>query len=69
MEKLTVDTRGLSCPQPVLMTMEALKKNAEVYEILVDNHTALGNVSRFLHNAGKTFDTAEAGGEFTLTVK
>ncbi|MBP3587680.1 MAG: sulfurtransferase TusA family protein, partial [Clostridia bacterium] len=46
MAKITVDARGLSCPQPVVLTMEALKKNAEAYEILVDNQTALNNVSR-----------------------
>ncbi len=25
MERVTVDARGLSCPEPVIMTMEAMK--------------------------------------------
>ena len=63
MAKITVDARGLSCPQPVVLTMEALKQNAEAYEILVDNQTALNNVSRFAKNAGKTVSFTESGPE------
>ena len=69
MAKITVDARGLSCPQPVVLTMEALKKNAEAYEILVDNQTALGNVSRFVKNAGKTCEVSEADGDYIISVK
>ena len=43
----TVDTRGLSCPQPVLMTLAALKKAQEgEITILVDTNTARENVLR-----------------------
>ena len=69
MAKITVDARGLSCPQPVLMTMQALKKDAECYEILGDNQTALGNVSRFVKNAGKTCEVSEADGDYIISVK
>lgn len=50
MEK--VDARGLSCPQPVLMAKNAIEKDAEGIDILVDNNTAKNNVSRFLKNQG-----------------
>jgi tRNA 2-thiouridine synthesizing protein A len=42
-----VNARGLSCPQPVLMTLEEIKKlnNGEI-EILVDTDTSKENVSR-----------------------
>jgi tRNA 2-thiouridine synthesizing protein A len=42
-----VDARGLSCPQPVLMTLEEIKKlkKGEI-EILVDTDTSKENVSR-----------------------
>ena len=69
MAKITVDARGLSCPQPVVLTMEALKKNAEAYEILVDNQTALNNVSRFAKNAGKTVTVTESGEDYIIEVK
>lgn len=42
-----VDARGLSCPQPVLMTMDEMKKvgKGEIV-ILVDTDTSKENVSR-----------------------
>ena len=49
--------------------MEALKKNAESYEILVDNQTALNNVSRFAKNAGKTVSFTESGDDYVIEVK
>ena len=69
MAKITVDARGLSCPQPVVLTMEALKQNAEAYEILVDNQTALNNVSRFAKNAGKAVSVTESGEDYIIEVK
>jgi hypothetical protein len=49
--------------------MQALKKDAECYEILVDNQTALGNVSRFVKNAGKTCEVSEVDGDYVIAVK
>ena len=53
-DKHTVDARGLSCPQPVLMTKKALQANpsANAFEIIVDNGTAKENVTRFATNSG-----------------
>jgi selenium metabolism protein YedF len=44
-----IDARNLSCPQPVVLTKKALEEVDEVI-IIVDNETALDNVSRL----GKT---------------
>jgi TusA-related sulfurtransferase len=42
-----VDARGLSCPQPVLMTLDEIKKrNQGEIEVLVDTDTSKENVSR-----------------------
>jgi len=48
-----VDARGLSCPQPVLLTMEKIKKvkKGEV-AILVDTDTSKENVSRAATSQG-----------------
>lgn len=54
MEK--IDARGMSCPQPVLMTKKAIEKNPEGIDILVDNNTAKNNVARFLNNLGYNLD-------------
>lgn len=42
-----IDARGLSCPQPVLLTVSKLKdiRSGEI-EVLVDNETSKENVTR-----------------------
>ncbi len=49
----TVDARGLSCPQPAMLALQAIKKldKGEI-EVLVDSGTACENVSRLARNAG-----------------
>ncbi len=42
-----IDARGLSCPEPVIKTKEALAAAGEgTVEILVDNEAAVGNLER-----------------------
>ena len=48
---MTVDARGCSCPQPVLMTKKALEKESS-FEVLVDNNTAKNNILRFAQSQG-----------------
>lgn len=69
MSNVTIDARGLSCPQPVLMTMNAVKSGAGPFAVLVDNRTALNNVTRYLTSAGRTAQTREADGCFTIEVQ
>ncbi|MBQ6430719.1 MAG: sulfurtransferase TusA family protein [Oscillospiraceae bacterium] len=47
-----VDARGYSCPIPVIMVQKAVKDNPDKLEVLVDNQTAVGNVTRFANNNG-----------------
>ena len=42
-----VDARGLSCPEPVIQTKNAMASKEAEYEVLVDNVVAKENVSRF----------------------
>ena len=46
-----VDARGLACPQPVIRTRQAMQ-TADQVVTLVDNDTALANVSRMAEKAG-----------------
>lgn len=49
----TVDARGLSCPQPVMLTSNAIKKLGKgTIEVLVDSGTGRDNVARVAKNAG-----------------
>ena len=49
----TVEARGLPCPQPVIMTRNALQEGDAVTTI-VDNETAQHNVTRMAEKAGCT---------------
>lgn len=65
----TVDARGLSCPQPVLMTKKALENNKSgEIEVLVDNATAKENITRFASNAGYQVSVSEENEDYRLTL-
>jgi selenium metabolism protein YedF len=54
----TVDARGLSCPQPVILTRSALQEGNPVLTI-VDNETAQQNVTRMAEKAGAIVQAEE----------
>lgn len=62
-----VDARGYSCPEPVLMTKNALK-NGPPLVVLVDNETPLQNVRRFAANNGYQVTWKEVGEDYELTI-
>ena len=48
-----VDARGLSCPEPVMLTHQALQKLGKgTIEVLADTGTAKENVSRMAKSSG-----------------
>ena len=49
---MIVDTRGLSCPQPVVEVKKAVAGGADEIETLIDNPTSLANVTRFMSKQG-----------------
>lgn len=53
-----VDARGLACPQPVILTKQALKKAREV-TVIVDNDTARRNVSMAAEKQGASVAVQE----------
>lgn len=65
-----IDARGLSCPQPVLMTlkeMESMGKGEIV--VLVDNDTAKENVARAGASKGWELKQIQTEGkEYFLTI-
>ncbi|MBU0735974.1 MAG: sulfurtransferase TusA family protein [Proteobacteria bacterium] len=66
----TVDARGLSCPQPVLMTLDEIKKALQgEIEILVDTDTSKENVSRAAESRGWQVKDVQGEGEgFRITI-
>jgi len=65
-----VDARGLSCPQPVLMTMDVIKKTAAgQVEVLVDTETSKENVTRAAASQGwRVKDVRPDGIGYKLTL-
>lgn len=69
-QTITVDARGRSCPEPVLMTKRAAEKaGAGTMEVLVDTATSKENVTRYAEGAGWKVSAAPNDGGFKLTLK
>lgn len=67
----TVDARGLSCPQPVLMTLDEIKtgKSDEIV-VMVDNDASKENVSRAAVSRWWVVDEIdEKEGVFSLKIR
>ena len=65
-----IDARGLSCPMPVVMVQNEVKKNAPAeLSVMVDNQVAVENITRYASLQKYTVAVKEDGGEFTLTLK
>ncbi len=66
----TVDARGLSCPQPVLDTLDMIAKvgKGELL-VLVDTEASKENVARAIRSKGwKVKNLVEKQGEYQLTI-
>jgi len=66
----TVDARGFSCPQPVLMTLDEITKVDTVeIVVLVDTDTSKENVSRAATSKGwQVKDVQEEGEGYRITI-
>lgn len=65
----TVDARGLSCPEPVIVTRRVLSDlNAGKVQVLVDNHAAKENVTRAAENMGWSVIIKEQGEDIILNI-
>jgi tRNA 2-thiouridine synthesizing protein A len=70
MENQTIDARGLSCPQPVLLTRQTISGlTGGTVEILVDSVTSRENISRFARTSGWTVTAEDTpGGDYRLVL-
>jgi len=65
-----VDARGLSCPQPVLLALNEMKKmNKGEIAILVDTDTSKENVSRAATTRGWRVEVEKDQEEYRLLLK
>ncbi|MCD8016330.1 MAG: sulfurtransferase TusA family protein [Oscillospiraceae bacterium] len=64
-----IDTRGYSCPIPVIMVQKEIKKSSPAeLEVLADNRAAVENITRFAGNQGYEVSAAADGSDFRLTL-
>jgi selenium metabolism protein YedF len=65
-----VDAKGFSCPQPLIMTKQAIKEKApeEALLVIVNNETSMKNVKRFLEDHQMVVRVTEKSGVFELHV-
>ena len=65
-----VDTRGLTCPAPLIATKRAIKDTApgEALKIMTDNKTSLSNLTRFLTDNRVGFSTEKGEDFWTITI-
>jgi len=64
----TLDTKGLKCPQPLIMLKEALLelKAGEEIRVETDNETSLKNLVTYLNDQGVSPEVTSAGNVHTL---
>lgn len=68
MEKIQLDARGCACPEPVLKVKRAVEQPHEEIEILVDNNTAVQNITRFAKNKGYGVSVIQRDDDFQLSI-
>lgn len=67
---IEVDARGLSCPEPLMLANEAMKKHpGEPVRVLVTEAHARTNVEKFGKSKGRVVETKEVGQEYEVVIK
>ncbi len=64
-----VDARGLSCPEPLMLTAEALKSASGPVKILVTEPHQKMNVEKYARDHGKTSTASEKDGYFEVVIE
>ena len=64
-----VDARGLSCPEPVMLTQAALKDHGnDTIKVLVSEPHCWKNVEKFAQSQGRKAEVHEIGSEFEVVI-
>lgn len=69
MSKKRIDARGLSCPQPVVLTQKVLKEGFIVLEVIVDNEVSKENILRLVKKNGMTAELHKEGDDIVITIE
>ncbi|MDD2205775.1 sulfurtransferase-like selenium metabolism protein YedF [Aminobacterium sp. MB27-C1] len=61
-----IDARGKACPQPVMMTKQAVDNGAKDVTVFLDNPVAASNVQRFLSKQGFSVSLRDDNGDLIV---
>ena len=65
-----VDARGLSCPEPALMAMEAMNDYPdEEIRVIVSTAVQKQNVTEIAQKKGRQVTATQEGADFVLVIK
>lgn len=64
-----VDARGLSRPEPLMLTAEALKNSDESVKILVTEPHQKMNVEKYAKDHGRKAVSTESGAGFEIVIE
>ncbi len=64
-----VDARGLSCPEPIMLTAEALKSGNGPVKVLVSEPHQKTNVEKLAKDRGKKTKTKEINTGFEIVIE
>ena len=64
-----VDARGLSCPEPLMLTAEALKNANGPIKVLVTEPHQKMNVEKFAKSKGKKSTAVEKDGYYEVVIE
>lgn len=64
-----VDARGLSCPEPIMLTAEALKSANGPVKVLVSEPHQKTNVEKLVKDRGKKTTTKEIDTGFEIVIE
>lgn len=61
-----IDARGISCPEPVIMTKNSVDSGETNLTIMVDTNVAVENITRFAKNKGFKIDVSKESDYFKV---
>nr|WP_316623325.1 sulfurtransferase TusA family protein [uncultured Ruminococcus sp.] len=65
-----IDARGLSCPMPVVMVQNEVKKSSpDEVKVMVDSMVCVENITRFANSKQYDVEVVKKDDEFELTLK
>ncbi len=65
-----IDARGLSCPMPVVMVQNEVKKSSpNELKVQVDSMVCVENITRYANSQKYDVEVTKKDGEFELTLK